>query len=278
VVALSHPDQKQHAKARDAWLKFLLSHQLTEKLGWKPEDKQYGGWGYCRLTPKKPEPGAIAPPLIESNLSATVFALEALKTSGVKDTQLYQAAEIFIERCQNGDGGFFFIYDDPVRNKAGSYGGRFQSYGSTTADGVRGLLIAESIRIKEEDKTVRLFHARGNPSPSMLGIGWLEKHFRPDSHPGKYIGAHEPNREAVYYYYAASVSKALRAAGVKEAGGSSIGWSDTLSAELAKRQNLDGSWVNRANLVREDEPLVATANALIALANCKAAVTGAGKP
>ena len=39
--------------------------------------------------------------------------------------------------------------------------------------------------------------------------------------------------------------------------------------ELARRQNWDGSWVNPVELVRENEPLVATANAVSALAKCK---------
>src|SRR5207249_2787990 len=108
----------------------LLDRQLTEKHGWKPEDKEYGGWGYCRLVPTKPEPGKFAPPLIESNLSATVFAVDALKAAGVSDRAAYDAALVFVRRCQNvnffrgeippgqvTDGGFHFIYDDPVRNK-----------------------------------------------------------------------------------------------------------------------------------------------------------------
>ena len=253
VKALSHPDQKDLLKARDAWLKYLLDRQLTEKLGWKPEDKQYGGWGYCRLLPKKPEPNTVAPPLIESNLSATVFALEALQAAGVKDVQVYRAAERFLKRCQNEDGGFYFIYDDPVRNKAGGEGGRFHSYGSTTADGVRGLQIIGTEPARIESATQ-----------------WLVTHFRADTHPGKYVPAHERNREAVYFYYAASVSKALRAAKVTEAGGKP--WAEALSAELVKRQKADGSWANPVELVRENEPLVATANAIIALANCKAAM------
>ena len=55
-----------------------------------------------------------------------------------------------------------------------------------------------------------------------------------------------------------------------EAGGKP--WAETLSAELVKRQKADGSWANPVELVRENEPLVATANAIIALANCKAAM------
>ncbi len=250
VISLSHPDQKQHAKARDAWLKYLLGQQLTEALGWTLADKQFGGWGYCRLIPKKPEPGAIAPPLIESNLSATVFALEALHAAGVKDPEAYRKADTFLRRCQNDDGGFHFIYDDPVRNKAGATGGRFHSYGSATADALRGLLI----RMQSEDASAK------------RGREWLEKNFRAETHPGEYIPTHEPNRDAVYFYYATSVSKALAAANVRDAGGKE--WRSALAAELVKRQKPDGSWANPVELVREDEPLVATSNSVIALSNC----------
>src|SRR5262249_21242581 len=149
----------QHRKARDAWLAYLRQRQLTEELGWRPEDKEYGGWGYCRGLPRKPTPGVISLPLIESNLSATLLALAALRGAGVPGDDLaVRKALTFVVRCQNGppgrhgderfdDGGFFFIYDDPVRNKAGALGQgaagrpRFASYGSTTADGLRALLI-----------------------------------------------------------------------------------------------------------------------------------------
>lgn len=272
VKALSHPENVDLLKARGAWVKYLLDRQLTEKLGWKAEDKQYGGWGYCRVIPKKPEPNAIVPPLVESNLSATVFALDAIKMVGVADKTVFDKALTFVNRCQNYtpplfcsmpprhlDGGFFFIYDDPVRNKAGSLDQppakpeRFHSYGSTTADGLRALQLCGN-----EESADRTSMAKW----------WLQSHFRAGTHPGEYIPTHERNREAVYYYYAASVSKALRAAGLKDAGG--MNWSESLANELAKRQRDDGSWANPVELVRENEPLVATANAVTALANCKA--------
>jgi squalene-hopene/tetraprenyl-beta-curcumene cyclase len=262
VRALSHPANKDLLAARDAWLKYLLDRQLTEKLGWKPEDKEFGGWGYCRAIPQKPEPNTIAPPLIESNLSATVFALDALRAASVTDKAVYEKALVFVRRCQNEDGGFHFIYDDPVRNKAGAVldamaglrPPRFYSYGSTTADGGRALRLCG---LPPDDPAARSAH------------DWLTKHFRADRHPGTYAPQHEPNRDAVYYYYAASASKALRAAGVKEAGGKP--WAGSLAAELAKRQQDDGSWTNPVELVRENDPVVATASAVIALANCAAA-------
>lgn len=262
VTALSHEVSRDPAvsadlaKARDAWLKYLLARQLTEKLGWKPEDKQYGGWGYCRLLPKKPEPGAFAPPLVESNLSATVFALEALKAAGVTDRAVYDKGLVFVRRCQNPDGGFHFIYDDPVRNKAGKSGDNpltFNSYGSTTADGLRCLLLAgEPDRVKVQAAT-----------------DWLRTRFRAEYHPGRYVEAHESNRNAVFFYYAASAAKALRAAKVTEAGGRP--WAGALKSELAKRQKDNGSWANPVELVRENDPLVATPFAVIALANCNPA-------
>jgi hypothetical protein len=258
VIALSHPDNKDLLKARDAWLKYLLDRQLTEKLGWNREEKQYGGWGYCRLMPKKPKPNEFAPPLVESNLSATVFALDALKAAGVKDKEVYEKALAFVRRCQNEDGGFHFIYDDPVRNKAGiaeqtaGRPPRFHSYGSTTADGLRSLILCS------EPEKARIEAAKK----------WLRRNFRADSHPGEYANAHEPNREAVYYYYAASVARTLRLLDDFELP-DDRDWRAELTKELVKRQRRDGSWANPVELVRENDPIVATASAIIALANCR---------
>ena len=97
--------------------------------------------------------------------------------------------------------------------------------------------------------------------------GWLVKHFRADTHPGTYVKAHEPNREAVYYYYVASVAKAFREHKLKLPDGRD--WAAELEVELVKRQHKDGRWENPVDLVRENDSLVATANAVSALANCK---------
>ena len=102
---------------------------------------------------------------------------------------------------------------------------------------------------------------------------------RADAHPGKYAPQHERNRDAVYYYYAASVAKALRDTDLAAAPGAANANPpspvksrlDALAAELAKRQQPDGSWVNPVELVRENDPVVATCNAVTALAHCLAA-------
>jgi hypothetical protein len=279
--ALHHPDFRggddpDVQRVRAAWLKYLLDRQLTERNGWKPEDKQYGGWGYYPHVPKKPAPGQAVPAqqLLESNLSATTFALDALHAAGVTDPKVLGPARRFVESCQNDDGGFHFIYDDPVRNKAGQSDPgpdgkpRFHSYGSTTADGARAAWICDPTwRNPDPPGTIV---ARGNAPAFLKAQWWLEKNFTPDKHPGTYVPTHEPNRNAVYYYYCASVAKTFRLLGVKEANGRP--WAGPLAEALLARQRPDGSWANPVDLVRENDPVVATAYALTALAECRKAL------
>jgi hypothetical protein len=252
VRALSRESAAEFCTPRDAWLRYLLARQLTEQNGWAPADPEYGGWGYCRTIPAKPKPGELAPPLVESNLSATVFALDALHAAGHADPKPAAAAGRYVVRLRTADGGFHFIAADPVRNKAGAGAGGWNSYGSATADGVRGLLRTGG------DVTA--------------GRAWLAANFRPDTHPGTYAEPHAKNREAVYFYYAASASQTLRELNATEAGGGP--WAPRLAEELVKRQAADGSWVNPVSLVREDDPVAATCWAVTALANCQKALAG----
>jgi hypothetical protein len=211
VIVLSRETDTGQGKARDAWLAYLRRRQLTEELGWQPADKEYGGWGYSSRLPRKPKEEELT----ESNLSATVFALEALRAGGCPTTDpAFSKALTFVQRCQNfsddpkrrdpafDDGGFFFIYDDPARNKAGVAGTdkggreRFASYGSATADGLRCLV----------------YCGLGPDHPRVAAARrWLERHFSATRHPGNFAEDREGKRPAVYYYYAWSAAKALRA-------------------------------------------------------------------
>jgi squalene-hopene/tetraprenyl-beta-curcumene cyclase len=225
--------------------------------------------------PRKPLPGEGGPPLLESNLSATAFALQALRAAGCSSSDpAYAAALVFVKRCQNyadesdeafDDGGFFFIYDDAVRNKAGVAGKdrtgreRFSSYGSTTADGLGALLACG----------LPPTHAR-----VAAARAWLESHFDVTGVPGKYAASREANRAAVYHYYCWSLARALHAAGVKEVTtpAGKLRWAEALADELLKRQRADGSWVNEVMAQRENDPLIATSEAAAGLAVCRSAL------
>jgi len=261
--------------ARNAWLRYLRQRQLAEDLGWQASDKQYGGWGYSSQVPRKPRVGEPTPPLTESNLSATICALEALQAAGCSaDDPAFRQALIFVQRCQNftenvsqqdpafDDGGFFFIYDDPVRNKAGLAGKdrkgreRFASYGSATADGLRALLVCG---LPSDHPRVR------------AAWSWLETHFDLSFHPGKYATDREMNRQAVYFYYSLSLAKALQTLAAMNVATRTqrLHWPKELTEEMVRLQSPDGSWTNKVVLVREDDPLVATCFAVQAINVCR---------
>src|SRR5207253_6495389 len=71
----------------------------------------------------------------------------------------------------------------------------FASYGSTTADGLRALLLCG---LPPNDDRVQ--SARR----------WLVTNFKPGTHPGRYAERLEPNRMGVYFYYSASLARAFR--------------------------------------------------------------------
>jgi len=258
-------------EAIDRWVAILRRHQLAERLGWREADAEYGGWGYATVEPRKPGPDDLRLPLMEPNLSATVFAVEALRAAGVgpRDPALV-AARVFVERCQNfaeaaadaefDDGGFFFVLDDAERTKAGPAGRdrrgreRFASYGSATADGLRALL------------------ACGLPAdhPRVAAArAWLERNFTADVHAGRFPEDRHVFRDSCYFYYAWSVAATLQAVGVERVPAAvPIDWRRRLAETLVARQAEDGSWANPHRAVREDDPLVATAFAVATLRTC----------
>jgi hypothetical protein len=270
VSALSHAKCPPHPKARDAWLKFLRERQLTEALGWQPADREFGGWGYAHGIPRKPKSGELIPPLTESNLSATTFALAALTAAKIPaNDPAFAKSLVFVKRCQNwnddvndnlnaDDGGFYFIYDDPVRNKAGRSGKddrgreRFQSYGSMTADGLRCLQMC----------------GLANHDRAAAASAWLHHSFKADRVPGYYATAPKFDRQSEYFYYAASIAQCDKQLDVNVPDAPMSG-REALAEALKAKQKADGSWANSADASREHEPLVATSFACIALAHCQ---------
>lgn len=278
AVALQDKSER-NLRAQKAWLDVLLKHRLCGDLGWLPSDPEYGGWGFSVLPPRKPPAGTPRAPFCESNLSATVFGIAALRSAKVPtDHPAYREALMFVLRCQNytdgeerqdlrfDDGGFFFMPGDEVQNKAGVAGmdrlgqRRFHSYGTMTADGVRCL-----IRCGLPADHPRVVAARR----------WLERNFSVKENPGRFEKDREVLRQATYYYWVWAATHALQAFGTREI---TVGtdevetvWAEALAKELLARQEQNGSWVNRVCTdAKEDDPLVAVPWAAAALAVCRA--------
>ncbi|WP_422924824.1 prenyltransferase/squalene oxidase repeat-containing protein [Singulisphaera sp. PoT] len=271
AIVLSRYDTGSGTRPRDAWLADLQSRQLTEDLGWTPDDPAYGAWGYATFPTSKQSIDANAGSPADADLSSTLFALGALGISGSSnDTPAIQKALQFVQRCQNfdehhsrfADGGFFLSPTDPVRNKAGVAGvdsdgrERYHSYGGPTADGLRALL-----RCGLSAKHPRVIAARA----------WLENHFDPSRNPGTFEPIREVERDATYYYTAWSTAHAFRALGTSHfrSQGRDVPWTEELAKALIERQRPDGFWSNRWQASKEDDPLIATPLALGALGICR---------
>jgi len=201
---------------------YLRSQQFTEDGGWHRTDPSYGAWGMGGERRTPPDAGHV-------DLAMTRYVLEGIAAAGVPTSDpAMQKSLVYLERCQNPDGGFFFSTVNLETNKAGET----RSYGSTTADGVLALRAAG---IPETDP--RIERAKK----------WLRDHHPIDRVPG-FEGPREEWASALRFYYAAAVTRAVPGLAV-----------------LLPPQKPDGSYHNPSNLVKEDDPLIATAFAIRAL-------------
>jgi squalene-hopene/tetraprenyl-beta-curcumene cyclase len=251
ALVLCGPDSSSQ-EARSEWVQFLQARQMTETLGWSPTDPSYGGWAETNQVYARPAPGRRMDVSRLADLSTTLFVVSGLRASQVAvDDPAIQKARGFVERCQNfepptggtRDGGFFFCPGGRNRNKAGE----FQSYGSTSADGIRALLLCGTPASDARVKAARR---------------WLVSHFDANQNAGNFPKNKETVRQALYYYYCASLAVALQESGMV---GDDVTWARSLCDTLLRKQKADGSWSNPVPVYCEDEPVLATLFALRSL-------------
>jgi hypothetical protein len=215
---------------------YLRLQQFTQQNGWHPNDPVYGAWGMGGERRTPPGTGHV-------DLSMTRYVLEALRAAGTQDADpAFAAARIFVERCQNRDGGFFFSTTEFDTNKAGHDGTNFRSYGSTTADGILSL-----IAIGRPPTDDRIVSAQR----------WLSTHHRDMAVPGFVGEAYQRWPQGLAFYYSAASTRAFQALRMDTGMGVVDG--------LHRTQRSNGSWANPENLVKEDDPLIATPFAIQAL-------------
>jgi len=246
VTALTRAKRTDWQVQAAPMVESLKRSQFSESTGWKPADPAYGAWGFGGIEHPPPNPGHV-------DLSMTRYVLEALALSGIdsKDA-VFVRARTFVERCQNFDpakpddldGGFFFTNTEVETNKAGQVSDHFRSYGTTTADGIISLL---AIGRPLDDPRVRAAQR------------WLTAHHRDMDVPGFIGEAYQRWPKGLAFYYAAASTAAFRQL--------HISVPSAVPDALMRLQRTDGSWANPENLVKEDDPLIATAFAVRTLAN-----------
>lgn len=235
-------------KSAEAYVK---QTQWDEGEGKQSSDVEYGGAGYG--SKKRPD------------LSNTQFLLEALKATGNdQNSEAVKRALSFVSRCQNletehnttpfaaknPDGGFYYTPAAGGDSMAGKTPeGGLRSYGSMTYAGLKSMIYAG---VSRDDLRVK------------AALKWLRQHYDVKSNPGM-------GETGLYYYYQ-TFAKTLAAVGADEfidADGVKHDWRAELRAELAARQQPDGSWVNKTDRWYEGDPSLVTGYALLALAYCR---------
>ncbi len=240
---------------------FLAADQFRPENGYDETSLAYGSWGFGGARPEG-SPGHL-------DLSHTLHVLQALREAELSEPDVYERAQVFLRLVQRHpddarpqppvtevadenvpfDGGFYFSPVVLEANKGalvesadGSY---FESYASATCDGVLSLLEAG---VAKEDERVRAARE------------WLQRHPRLDYPEGIPEDDPEAFGDAIYFYHLAARAEAYEALDWPG------DWRDAMSAELAPLQRSDGSFINTRNhLMKEDDPLLATALAVIAL-------------
>ncbi len=232
-------------KARD----FLLGIQ-------NKEGNDFGSWGYNRDK--------------RGDLSNTQFTLDALKAAGLdENSEAFKNCLAFLQRCQNrsesndqpwatNDGGGIYY---PGASKAGIIklpDGRiiYKSYGSMTYALLRGYVL---VGLELDDPRVQ------------AALKWLSEHYTLDENPGM---PEERKLQGLYYYYF-SMAKALGLLGKPHftaPDGTVRHWAADLARKLLELQRPEGYWVNEAMRWMENDKVLATAYATMALSEARAAL------
>jgi hypothetical protein len=249
------------------WADLVERLRISESLGWPAGDAACGAWSDSPSPPVLPKGVRPPPDMIAPNISATILALQALAATG--RCPQCRTALPFIEKCQNyspdstdpsGDGGFFFAIDDPIRNKAGIGGyddqgrAKFNSYGSATCDGLLALL---ECGVRDDDSRRR------------AAVAWLTRNVEGVRHGGSWLSSRASARESLTYYYAQSLAEVLVA--LRSDHPRLVEQARALAHDLSARQEANGSWAGRIPDSCEDDPILATAFCVRALARMASA-------
>lgn len=233
---------------RQKLIDFLVAAQVDETHGLQPTDDDYGGWDLSGwMQGVRSSPG--------TNVSVSSFVLMALNEVDTNAASVARSkAKKWLARIQNPDHGFHFHPKKDHHGNKAEWADKQQthprSYGTATVDGLRILRCLEM-----------------DPKQVQQSSRWLETQHESttlQSVPGFEGDASNQDSWAqglAFYYYMSlalesqTLSQRLQARIRKE-----------IPAILIKQQQQNGSWENRSARMREDDPLIATSFAVIALA------------
>ena len=225
---------------------YIASSQLTG------DDTMAGGFGYDRLSRRR-----------YADLSNTSYAIDAMRrTEGAEDFRPkgqkradlnWEKAIEFVSNLQEKQGeragGAAYNERTPQGGVSTNSSGRvsLRAYGSMSYAAVLSMCHA---KLSKSDHRVK------------SALEYCSKYWTVEENPGM-------GNQGLFYYYDI-LARALSAAGVDtiDCNGKKIDWKKELSAKIISLQKKDGSWANDNNRFWENDPVLATSFAILALALC----------
>jgi hypothetical protein len=233
---------------------YLLGAQVTEGRGFKPESPSYGGWDFLA----KEDAEAIT---TGTNISVTRYVVEGLSSlseeareANAPRSPIGEALELarkYVLRCQQPDGGFAFTCEPASLNNKAAYEDeelkKPRPYATATCDGILALLACGA---KPDDEKVA------------QAIAWLVKRPALALVPGfEGLPPEAGWQRGLRFYFYAGLARVLPLFPPAERDGRR----EALYKHVVALQQKNGSWVNESDRMRENDPLVATALAVMAL-------------
>jgi hypothetical protein len=246
---------------------FLQKCQFNHTNGFTHQMPAYGGWGFDKAKAAG-QPGHMD--LAHARRAITAVQL-TLEYNALLDSLYSGYAQRFlavvqkrpetldiqplpegVERPQEipFDGGFYFspVVLQANKGRLEKDGNYWRSYATATCDGILALLAAG---VPSDDERV------------VAAVKWLRDHTDIDYPQGIPTDYPEPWGEALQYYHYAVRAEVYAALDFPAAE------KQALAEKVAALQRADGSFVNeKSPLMKEDEPLLSTALAVVALSHC----------
>ncbi len=256
LIAAHRFERNFDAEQVEVLLDFLMRSQCVEGRGFESDNPNYGGWDVIG-------PNVMPGKTSGTNVSVTRFVLEAYSLYDSNDNlklKLDDATMARVEKSKqkavqwlkrihgmNSDGGFrFSAQPGSALNKSKTADGTPRSYGSATCDGLLAL------------------HFGGIAGGDTYDEGWTwqKTHAKASEVPGFDEDEQSNWPRALQFYHLQSLARTTSVCPDRD-------WAKLMQSEVSSALELaqrdDGRFENESALMRENDPLIATSFAIVAL-------------
>jgi hypothetical protein len=258
LVAAHRFEKELDSELVNTLIKYLVDAQCAEGRGFTSDNPNYGGWDVIG-------PDVMPGKTSGTNVSVTYFVLEAIDC-WLADETLTEETRAFVDRKKvrdwlvrlhkrsGGKGFLFTAQPGSALNKSKTAQGQPRAYSTATCDAWSSLCL-----LREDD-----WHSDGFNSLEQ----WLKLNVKASTIFGFEVGDQSGWPAALHFYHLQGLSRVAKPFTQES---SEDEWAAQTCRDISKllkeAQKQDGRFENESALMRENDPLIATSFAIIALSH-----------